>query len=74
MSAARLVFQCHSPGCWVTTSWDLLLELLDDGWCVKEPGWSIAPGAGSRIVKRGLPSKNAAHKWAQDWKDGKVIR
>ncbi|MER7361883.1 hypothetical protein [Nonomuraea wenchangensis] len=72
MATEKLTFQFLSPGCWVTTGWDLLLERLEDGWCVKEPGWAIASGAGSRIVKRGLVSKKAAHAWAQDWRDGKV--
>ena len=72
MAAEKITFQFHSPGCWVRSDWSILLERLEDGWCVKEPGWAIASGQRSRIVKRGLASLNEARTWVQDWRDGKV--
>ena len=61
--AERLTFQYHSPGCWVTENWTLMLELVCEGWRVREPG--------HRTIKDGFATKEEAREWAQGWIDGR---
>lgn len=61
-SRIRWEFLCS--GCWHTESWDMILERRSGEWVLFE---------GGRQVKI-FPKLQEAKSWAQNWRDGKVIR